>query len=263
MLVSAKVLVLDIETQRAVVETFSIWKPFIGIDRVIMDARILCFAAKWRGEDKVIFHAAWDDDDEDAYLKMLKSAYSLLDEADIVVTFNGDRFDLQWLEERFARHGLGRPTPYKSVDLRKTQKRKFGAGLLSGKLDWTVRQWFKDSKVKHGGSDLWADIRYGSRDQRRAAQKLMKEYNKHDVVLTEQVFDAYLPWLNVNLAVYYQADDDGLLHCTKCESTSLKRDGKKYHATSAALYQMFRCKDCGSTSRGPRAVGTTALRPVG
>ncbi len=257
----ARILVLDIETQRAVAETFSLYRPFIGIDRVIRDARILCFAAKWRGEERMIFKAAWKDDDEDSYRAMLQAAWNLLNEADIVCGYNSDRFDIQWLEEEFGCHKLGRPTPYKSVDLFKVQKRHFRAGLLSGKLDWSARKWLKDRKIPHGDTDLWHDIRYGNREIRRAAQRTMRAYCEHDTRLTERLLEDYLPWTNLNLALYEMNDDD-LLHCTKCNSTNLKRDGKKYHATSAFLYQMHRCKDCGATSRGKRAKGTTELRPV-
>lgn len=258
---SAKVLVLDIETQRAIVETFSIWRPFIHIDRVLTPTRILCFAAKWRGDDKVIFKSAWADDDEDAYLRMLQSAYDLLSEADFVTTWNGDRFDNQWFESELGRLGLGRPTPYKSVDLIKTNKRYFKGGQMSMKLDWSSRQWLMDRKVPHGGTDLWHDIRHGTRAEQRAAQKLMREYNIHDVTLTEKLFEAYLPWLSINLALF-EDNDDGQMHCVKCNGTDLVRDGKKFHATQAQMYQMWRCKTCGGTNRGAKTVGTTVLRPV-
>ena len=259
---AARVLVLDLETQRAVVETFSLFRPFIHIDRVITPSRILCFAAKWRGEDKIVFKSCWPDNDEAAYLRMIKAIWELLNEADVVVTWNGDRFDAQWVETEFLRLGLGRPLPYKSVDLIKTVKRWFKGGLMSMKLDWSARMVLKDRKVPHGGTDLWHDIRYGTRAEKRAAQKLMREYNEHDVVLTGRLFEHHLPWLsNLNLALYEQ-NDDGEMHCTKCNSVNLKKDGVKAYVTSAGVYQMFRCKECDATSRGKRVRGTTELRPV-
>lgn len=270
----AKVLTLDIETQRAIVETFSLFRPFIHIDRVIVPTRVLCFAAKWRDEDKTIFKSCWADpiklvhgkpvlieDAQADYLKMMQAAFDLVNEADIVVTWNGDRFDVQWFEAEFVRLGLGRPTPYKSVDLIKTEKKWFKAGHMSMKLDWSARMILGDRKTPHGATDLWHDIRYGVRSERRAAQKLMREYNIHDTELTERLFGHHLPYINVNLALYEQ-NADGLLHCVKCNSTDLKRDGQKYHATTAGLYQMWRCKDCGATSRGKRMKHTTELRPV-
>lgn len=258
---SARILTLDIETQRAIVETFDLWPRYIGIDQVQVPTRVLCFAAKWRGEDRMIFKSSWDDGDEDSYRRMMQSAFDLLSQADIVVTWNGDRFDMQWFEGEFGRLGMGRPAPYKSLDLIKINKRWFKRGNMSMKLDWSARMWLKDAKVKHGGTDLWWDIRHGNREERRAAQRLMRTYNEHDVRLTEQMFERYLPWANINLALY-EHNDDGVMHCTKCNGTDLKRDGVKFRATNAGLYQMWRCKSCNSTSTGAKRVSTTELRPA-
>ncbi|MEC4833769.1 ribonuclease H-like domain-containing protein [Mycobacteroides chelonae] len=134
-----RILTVDIETQRAIVETFSLWSNFTHIDRVIKPSRILCFAAQWRGDERVLFHMAWDDADADAYDRMINAAWKLLDEADVVVTYNGDRFDLQWFNAEFERLRLGPPSPYKSLDLVKVTKKQFKQGLLSMKLDWSAR----------------------------------------------------------------------------------------------------------------------------
>jgi hypothetical protein len=265
--VAARILTFDIETQRAIVETFTLFPKYIHIDRVIKPTRVLCFSARWRGEDKNIFHAAWDDDDDDAYEKMLLAIWNLLDRADFVVTWNGDRFDVQWIEEECERLGMGRPTPYKSVDLIKVAKRRFKAGLMSLKLDWSARQWLRDRKVAHGGTDLWHDIRYGTKAEKRDAARIMREYCIHDTELTERLFGRYLPWIPINLGLFND-EDDGRMHCTKCNGTNLKRDGKKWHSTNAGLYQMWRCKgseqdpDCRATSRGKRMKHSTELRPV-
>lgn len=257
---SARVLVLDIETQRAITETFDLWPRYIDMKRVIKPTRILCFAAKWHGEEEVLFEAAWDDDDLKAYRQMLRAAWELLDEADFVVTWNGDRFDLQWFEAEFGRLELGRPAPYRSLDLFKVAKKNFGQGLMSRKLDWSARHWLGDKKVSHGGGDLWSEIRYGNKKQKTAAQKLMMDYNVHDVVLTEKMFERYLPWIGQNFSLYDSDADDGTLRCTKCASGRIQRRGFFY--TTTFSYQRYFCNDCGSWSKGKRMVYTTELRPV-
>lgn len=256
----ARILTFDIETQRAVVETFSLFSKYTHMNRVIMPARILCLSARWRDDDKSIFHAAWDDDDTAAYERMCRAIWKLLDAADIVVTYNGDRFDLQWVEAECARLGMGRPAPYKSVDLMKIVKRRFKAGLMSMKLEWSARHWLHDGKVPHGGSDLWHDIRHGTTAEKRAAQKLMREYCQHDVVLTERLLDEHLPWTGLNIALYRTSDDE-LLRCTKCGGTNVHATRKKVY-TAAYAYQAYKCQDCGSVSRGKRAKIGTELRSV-
>lgn len=257
---TARILVLDIETTRAVVESFNLFPNYIHIDRVKRPSRVLCFAALWRGDEQVIFKSAWRDDDESAYLKMMKSAFALLEAADFVVSWNGDKFDLQWLEAEFGRLGLGRPAPYRSIDLFKVAKKNFGKGLMSLKLDWSARQWLGDAKLSHGATDLWDDIRYGSREERRAAQRIMRTYNEKDTILTARLFEHYLPWIGENFSLYEDGADDGTPRCNKCSSSNVQRRG--HFPTKTCMYPRWRCNDCGSWSRGRRMVYTNELRPV-
>lgn len=267
---SAKVLILDIETQRAIVETFSLWSNYTSIDRVIVPSRILCFSAQWRGQDKIIFSSAWRDGDEVGYRKMLQHAWNLLDEADIVVTWNGDKFDLQWFHGEFGRLEMGKPSSYKSVDLIKVLKNKFKAGLLSMKLDWSARQWLHDMKVPHGHTDLWHDIRYGTRAECREACRLMREYCEHDTRLTGQLFERHLQWININMGIYETDSDLGgdVMRCTKCASTGpFHRNG--FHYTPSFGYQRYRCaailpngQKCGGEARGKRSKRSTSLRAI-
>lgn len=259
--VRAKILVLDIETTRALVETFSLFTRFIHHDRVRRPSRILCFAARWHGQTRTSFASCWRDDDEEGYLRLVRQLWGMLDEADAVVTYNGDRFDLQWVEAEGVRLGLGRPAPYRSIDLIKISKRRFRAGLLNLRLDWSARHWLHDEKTNHGGTDLWDDIRYGKTAQRRAAEKLMKTYNIHDVELTDELFVKMLPWAGINLALYRADPDSEVLRCTKCGSSEVTRLAKRA-TTTAFSYHLYRCKSCSAVSRGKRGKGTTELRPV-
>jgi DNA polymerase elongation subunit (family B) len=263
---AARVLTFDIETQRAIVETFSLFSKFTHMDRVLVPARVLCFSARWRGEDKTIFKAAWNEDsrfhvDQVQYEKILQVIFELLDRAHVVITWNGDRFDLQWIEAECNRLGMGRPSPYKSVDLCKIAKKRFDKGLMSRKLEWSARYWLHDGKVKHGGTDLWHDIRHGTTAEKRAAQKLMREYCVHDTVLTERVFDEYyLPWSPVNLALY-NSNIDGELACTKCGTPGELEPAGFYYADAYA-YDQYRCRKCKGVSKSARSKHTTPLRKV-
>lgn len=247
---------LDLESQRAVVETFSLFSNFTHIDRVLTPSRLLCFAAQWYGDEKLFFHAAWDDDDEYSYDLMLRAAWNLVNEADFVVGWNNTRFDDQWLQAEFGRLGLGRPSPFKSLDLMKVAKKNFGAGLMSRKLDWSARQWLGDRKSSHAGLDLWYEIRYGDVKSKRKAQKVMRAYNEQDVLLTSRLLDRFWPWTGINVALY----EDNPEGCSKCSSTDLVKDG--LYRTSTQVYQQYRCKACGGWSRGPRSLGSSQLRPI-
>lgn len=255
----AKILVLDIETQRALVESFTLFPKYIPIDRVVRPSRILCFAAKWVGDESTKFYAAWDDDDDAAYERMVRAAWKLFDEADIIVGWNSFRFDIQHFTAAFGRLGLGPPSPSRSLDLMKVAKRNF-AGEMSLKLDWFSWRWLGDRKTNHGGDDLWHQIRYGNRAERRKAQRIMREYNVHDVELTERLFERFKPWTGINYALYEADAGDGVPRCATCSSENLVKRGFFY--TTAFKYQRYRCKDCGCWTKGKRMLYTTELRPV-
>jgi hypothetical protein len=254
-----KILILDIETMPAVVERWDLFPSYTPIEMVIKPTRILCFAAKWYDQKKVMFHAAWDDDDVDAYEAMCRTAWELLDEADFVVGWNSDRFDIQYLNAAFGRLGLGPPSPCRSLDLVKVVKKKFYKGEMSKKLDWYAQQWLGDRKVKHDGIEMWQAIRRGTEAEKTKYRALMRKYNIHDVKLTERLFDRFRPWTGENFALY-DAESTGVPVCTKCGSEDLHKRGFFY--TTAFKYQRYRCNDCGSWSKGARMVYTTKLRPV-
>lgn len=255
------IVTLDIESQRAVTETWDLWPKYIPIDNVIVPKRILCFAAKIYGKDKVHFHAAWNDHDAEAYDKMIRAAWDLLNRADIVVGWNSTRYDIQHFQAAFGRLELGPPSPFRSLDLMQVAKKNFSSGEMSNKLDWFSREWLGDRKLNHSATDIWRDIRYGNRDERRAAQKVMREYNRKDVLLTERLFERFKPWTGINYALYSpELDESGRLQrCTKCASGNLQSRGR-FH-TNTYSYERFYCNDCGGWNKGRRMVYTTELRP--
>jgi hypothetical protein len=209
-----------------------------------------------------MFHAAWEDDDVDSYNAMVRAAWDLLTEADVVVSWNGDRFDVHHFNAAFGRLELGPPAPYRSLDLIKVVKKHFKHGEMSQKLDWFSWQWLGDRKTRHGEYDLWEYIRYGTPEQRAKAQRKMRIYNCQDVKLTDQLFDRLRPWTGVNFALYDPSlDDTGRLErCTKCGSEKIHSRGK-FH-TTAYSYERFYCTECKGWSRGRKFVFTTELRPA-
>ena len=46
--------------------------------------------------------------------------------------------------------------------------------------------------------------------------------------------------------------NDAVPHCPKCGSTKVEKRGFMY--TNVAIYQRYRCKDCGGWSRGRKNV---------
>lgn len=177
-------------------------------------------------------------------VKMLEKIHTLLEEADAVVTYNGNRFDLPILNKEFLLHGMTPPAPYKSLDLYQTIKRKFR--FVSNKLDFIADQ-MEFGKKKETDFKLWVDCM----NKDATAWAKMEDYNKHDVVLLEKVYGRLIPWIGstANQGLY-RTDS---LRCPACGDKSYQRRGYAY--TSSCIYQRYQCKSCGAWFRTTKNEG--------
>lgn len=229
-----KILVLDIETKPALVYTWGMHNQSFGPSQVLEWGGVLCFAAKWHGDAETMFWPEWRGKE-----RMVRAAHKLLSEADAVVGWNSQRFDVRWLQAEFQRAGLARPSPYTNVDLMRSQKRD--AFMLSNKLE-SRRLWFgEEGKAETGGFGLWRAVMAGDRDARRK----MEEYNRRDVEITEEEFDRMRAggWVR---GLPNHAIDGGHV-CSHCGSEKLQARG--WQASKTRRYKRYQCKDCGGWSR--------------
>lgn len=243
-----KILTLDIETSPNLAHVWGLWNENIPLPRLLESGEVICFAAKWHGAKKVHFYSIHHDGKE----AMVQAAHDLLSEADVVVHYNGDKFDLPHLNREFVESGLGPPAPYASIDLLKTVKRKFR--FPSNKLDYVVQKLRLGAKVSTGGYDLWLKCMAG--EDRAWAQ--MRKYNKHDVVVTEKLYDEVLPWITSHPSAGLYSDMADV--CPACGGGNLRLEGRAY--TAMGVYQRFSCSDCGKWSRGNKRLEGSNVRGI-
>jgi ribosomal protein S27AE len=140
-------------------------------------------------------------------------------------------------------HDLLPPSAYKEVDTLQVARRHFK--FTSNRLDSLAKQLGIGEKLEHGGFDVWKAI-IERRDP--AAWKLMRRYNKHDVVLLEQLYLRLRPWMDQhpNLALI----SDKPRACPKCGAaqTKIKSRGWRYYQVTKR--RAFRCNDCGGIFYG-------------
>lgn len=235
-----RILHLDIERSPILATIWDIWNINVGIDQLIGDSEVLCVAMSWEGEEKIDFTSQWHHGRKG----MLKLVHKALDEADVVVTYNGDRFDLKVLNMEFASFGLGIPSPYKSVDLLKTVKKKFK--LTSNKLDYVLRYFKLGAKMKTPGHQLWLDVM----NQKPEARVIMEEYNIRDVAETKKLFQFLLGWGVVgmpNMSAFYREE-----LCPECGSAHYQSRGTRL--VNMLRYARYRCNDCGHWFRSNKPV---------
>lgn len=177
----------------------------------------------------------------DGNKRMLKTAHKLLDEADVIISYNGKKFDLPTLNKEFIKVGLKPPSPYKQIDLLRTARSEFR--FTSNKLDYVAKFLGLEGKLQHKGHLLWKECMNGNDE----AWATMEEYNKQDVSQLEEVYNILLPWIkhHPNTGLYNNTSSDA--KCPTCGGTHLIRRGYSY--TALSKFQRFQCKDCGAWNR--------------
>jgi DNA polymerase elongation subunit (family B)/predicted RNA-binding Zn-ribbon protein involved in translation (DUF1610 family) len=230
-----KILALDIETRPALAYVWKVWDENIGVDQIVDPGGVISFAAKWVGEsDDVEFRS----DFHTGHKKMVKRLWQLLDETDIVIHFNGRRFDVPHIQREFVEAGLLPPSPFKQIDLFETVKRQFR--FISNKLKHVAPQLGLQGKEEHEGFLLWAKCLEGDKE----AWARMREYNIRDTVLLEEAYEILRPWIKSHPSI---AVEEGMRACPKCGSERLQARGWAF--TRQSKFRRYQCQECGSWVR--------------
>lgn len=237
-----KILMFDIETSFAIAATFSLRADYISHKNILQEPYIICASWKWLGEDEV--HSVQvsrkeclRQDDK----KVVKKLHTLIEEADIIVGHNSDKFDIKWVKGRCLKYGLPPLTFLKTIDTLKVARRNFGGSLLSKRLDYIGTYLGLGNKISTSGG-LWLDILQG----KQAAIDEMVTYNKQDVVLLEEVYLKLRPYIeNFPAVPKPRAIKED---CKACGSTNTQKYG--YTFNNAKKIQKHRCNECGSVFKG-------------
>lgn len=237
--VKMRILIADIETFPSAVWTWGLWKQDISLPQIQTPGAILCWAASWLGEKRVHYDSVQNKPAKE----MLSGIYDLLSRADLVVTWNGDRFDLRVLRREFVLHGFTPLLPAASLDLLKTARKQFA--FLSNKLEFVAKAIGCRQKTKPlGGFSLWTQVMAGD----ALAWRRMRKYCVNDVRVLEDVYKRLLPWVtsHPNTGLY----EGKPVACPSCGGVSLESRGHAF--TKASKYRRFRCRGCGSWSRSTK-----------
>jgi len=233
-----RTLLFDIENAPGTAYIWQLKNDYINPGMLKDEWYMLCWAAKWLGEKKIMSSALYEhkgyNPKKPCDKAILGDLWKLLDGADIVVAHNGDKFDVKKSNARFIRNGMTPPSPYRTVDTLKEAKKHFM--FISNRLNELGRILNVGEKIRTGGFDLWEDCMNG--DLR--AWKKMVRYCKNDVILLEKVYLKLRPYMRThpNISII-----KGSASCSKCGSVNLR--GRGYFYTNASKKHVYECKDCG------------------
>lgn len=221
---------------------WKLWDENIGLNQIVSDWYVISWAAKWYGSDEIMYRdqrkAKHIEDDA----RLLKEVWALLDEADIVVTQNGKRFDQKKLNARFVLLGMRPPSSYRHIDTYQIAKKHFA--FTSNKLEYmTDKLCTKHKKLTHKefpGFELWRECLRGN----PKAWAEMETYNKHDVLSLEELYTKLRPWDgSINFDVYHEH----LFNHCRCGADDWQKWGFAF--TNTGKFQRFQCKKCGAETR--------------
>ena len=230
-----RILIYDVETTPNLGWTWGKWQQ--NVMRFKQHWHVLTVSWKWRGEKKVYVEGLDDyvnykpgSTDDSALAWLL---HDLFEEADIAITHNGNAFDQPKARTRMSVHHIPPPSPFKEIDTLKVARKHFA--FTSNSLEDLCQQLGLDLKGKPG-IDTW----FGCMEGDPKAWARMKRYNRNDVVILEQLYDRFLPWIDghPNLALMSDKPDG----CPRCGGTSLKSWGWRYYQVSKR--RRFRCTEC-------------------
>lgn len=241
-----KILIFDIETAPMLAYVWGRWNQDIQLGQEVNEWFMLCWSAKWlfsseTHSDVLTPSEAKANDDK----RITKSLYDLINKADIVVAYNGLKFDIPRMETLFLKHGLLPPAPYKVVDPMYTVKKRFS--LSSNKLDSLAMFFGIDVKL-HTTFDLWKGCMQGD----KASLEYMREYNEKDVSILEEVYLHLLPWLKGHPNISNMTSMDVCPFCGKPHPEEMDA----YYYTGVNAYKTYRCPSCGGVFRGRKSIKT-------
>lgn len=250
-----RILFLDIETARMICGIWRFGKQSVGTEQMIADSFILGWAAKWLGQDTIMssFVTSAEAKRRDDR-RIIGGIWTLLDLADIVVTHNGDDFDLPKLVTAFMKYGYDPTSPFATVDTCKALRRT--AGFSSNKLDFVSQSLLGQHKIKTG-YDLWIACENGD----IVALAKMEQYCQKDVSLLEKTYLKIRPYIknHPNVGTFMNS---AIPVCPVCGSTELEEDPNGVYTTQQNAFATFRCTDCGAVHRRRHTLVSQSAKAV-
>jgi hypothetical protein len=224
-----RILSLDVENSPHLVYSYDLWGANISPDKIVEPARLLCWAGKWYGKSSVIFASEYHDGVE----SMLDQLWQVLDEADIIVTYNGVRHDLPIILRTLLENGYPPPSPWHDIDLYQVVKRRYK--FASNRLGYVTQALGLETKLETGVAQLWKKVL----DEDDKAWSAFRRYNKQDTIVTELLFRALLPIIKMPHLGLWSGD---MSSCPRCGSMELTPAGIVTTKTSAYMKCVCICK---------------------
>ncbi len=257
-----KYLYWDLETSLMQGYFFDIWQVNIPISRVTKHSHLL--SNSWAINDgevqgiRLTPEQVRTGDDFDVVVDTIRA----INKADVIVTFNGKKFDVKKLNTRALFWGFP-PIAYpKHIDLMQDAKRLFK--FPSNSMQNISLYLGEEGKIATGGSRLWERCaEWEDYETCDAALEEMLKYGKQDIDATRDLHRRFLGWSkntpNIGMITKsINGEKDGL-KCVHCGSDDVIMEDKVGY-TAMSTFDLYRCGE--SSCRGVSRVNASGKQLV-
>lgn len=241
--------VVDIETSPCIFYAWGTGKQYLTIDQLIEDWHIMSFSAKRLNApaNETEYMETRTKNDR----RLLKRLWQIFNEAEVVITQNGKKFDEPKIKARMMLLGF---RPYKPFEHHDTYLQNSDKAFTSHSLAYGTSKFCKKhKKTKHRkfpGLSLWKEC-LGAKvvlHPNPEAWQEMKEYNIEDVLSDEEYYINTRGWSKQSAPKIFDGDIDR--KCVYCGE--LKLIVSSYKVKRSTKYKYMQCKSCGKYQFGSK-----------
>ena len=247
-----RVLFWDVESSLMEGYFFGIWQQNIPMTRVKKQSHLLSVSWAFNNEEVVGVRLTPEQVKVSDDLEVVARIIEAINSADLIVTFNGKKFDVKLLNTRALFWGLPPIKPVKHIDLMEQAKRVFK--FTSNSMQNISMYLGEDGKLSTSGNRLWERCAEWENYQTcNNALEEMLTYNKQDIVATRDLYKRFQGWMrntpNIG-TLTNEVSGNRTVRCSHCGSDDVTHMNSKTY-TSVSSFDLYRCgnKDCRGVSR--------------
>ena len=264
------VLYWDLESSLMGTLTFGIWNQNISGNRITKHSHLLSNSWAFNDEPPQGVRLSPEDVAEGNDLLVVIDTIRAIEKSDLIISFNGKKFDVPLLKTRALLHGLPPIKFPPHLDLMQEAKRNFR--FPSNSMQNISLYLGEHGKLATSGRNLWERCyHFQNYDDCNDALAQMLEYGLRDIDATRDLHKRLQGWFKspVNIGLITKeingvnTKDNHDLLCPHCSSKDVDKIGSKAY-TSVSSFNIYRCGNsaCRGLSRD-NAAGTKLVNYIG
>ena len=264
------ILYFDLESSLMGTLTFGLWNQNISGNRITKHSHLLSNSWAFNDELPQGVRLSPEDVAEGNDLLVVVDTIRAIEKSDLIISFNGKKFDVPLLKTRALLHGLPPIKFPPHLDLMQEAKRNFR--FPSNSMQNISLYLGEHGKLATSGRNLWERCyNHSNYDDCNEALAQMLEYGLRDIDATRDLHKRLQGWFKspVNIGLITKeingvnTKDNHDLLCPHCSSKDVDKIGSKAY-TSVSSFNIYRCGNsaCRGLSRD-NAAGTKLVNYTG